>query len=93
MPAAWHRVGASGTLYHYLHHMERNRVLFAFRNFSDEALVVALAATVWRAIESVVEQYILKKPVLKPRSDAWRWLFTHRALLMAQRRRYAPHAN
>lgn len=91
MPAAWHRVGASGTPYHYLHHMERNRVLFAFRNFPDEALVVALAATLWRAIESVVEQVVLKKPVLKPRSDAWRWLLTNRALLSQHRSRCAPN--
>jgi GT2 family glycosyltransferase len=91
-PAAWHRIRASSTPYHYLHHMERNRVLFAFRNFSDEALVVALAATLWRAIESVVEQFILRKPVLKPRSDAWRWLFANRALLKAHRERCAPHA-
>lgn len=92
-PSAWHRVRASGTPYHYIHHMERNRLLFAFRNFPDEALVVALAATLWRAIKSVVEQVVLKKPVLKPRSDAWRWLIANRALLKAQRERYAPRSD
>jgi GT2 family glycosyltransferase len=91
MPAAWHRIRASSTPYHYLHHMERNRVLFAMRNFSDEALVVALAATLWRAIETVVEQFVLKKPVLKPRRDAWRWLIANRAVLIQQRARCAPN--
>jgi len=85
-PVAWHRVGASGNPYHYLFHMERNRVLFAYRNFTATALVLTLVATVWRAIKSVFEQVLLGKPVLKPRSDAWRWLIANRSVLALHRR-------
>ncbi|HTM46264.1 MAG TPA: glycosyltransferase family 2 protein [Polyangiaceae bacterium] len=89
-PAAWHRVRASGTPYGYLFHMERNRMLFAYRNFPAHALTLAWLEAGFRALKSVGEQVFLGKAVLKPRADAWKWLLTHRSVLRDHRNRYAP---
>lgn len=98
-PVAWHRVRASGNRYHYDFHMERNRLLFAYRNFSNTDLALTIASIVPRALETLAEDVArrtlgsrlktLSKSAgpdrVRARVDAWRWWLKHRALLNEHR--------
>lgn len=94
-PAVWHRVraGTSDSPYHYLYYMERNRILYAWRNFDApelEALRRTLGARIrrewfWRVLRGLLPMSVERAA----RGDAWRWYLQNRSLLDAQRRALA----
>lgn len=85
--AVWHRVRASTAAYpyHYFHHMARNRVLFAFRNFDAAPLEAVWRQAMWRFAEDVAQPW-KKDDETRARRDAGRWLRDNRAVLEAHRR-------
>jgi 2-polyprenyl-3-methyl-5-hydroxy-6-metoxy-1,4-benzoquinol methylase len=77
--------------------MERNRVLYAYRNFSDRGLRLAMRETMRRvksAMTSPAELWRMARgeDEARARLDAWRWLVANRALLREQRRFVAGDA-
>jgi GT2 family glycosyltransferase len=92
-PAVWHHVRASTAAvpYHYHHYMERNRILYAYRNFGSEEL---------RRIKTYLNKRILKTFLIQPfrlfrfkneesraKWKAWAWCVRNRRLLSEQRAR------
>jgi GT2 family glycosyltransferase/2-polyprenyl-3-methyl-5-hydroxy-6-metoxy-1,4-benzoquinol methylase len=93
-PAAWHRLRGSSTSWVYHHYMERNRLLYAFRNFSDRGARWAAAMTARQALRELTNVRNLwglarGEDVPRARAAAWRWLVENRDLLRAQRRHTA----
>lgn len=90
-PVAWHRVRASTASepYRYYYHMARNRLLYAYRNFDDASLRVALKKTVRGALSDFSkwpsDRLGSNHEERRARRDAYLWLLKNRALLKEQR--------
>jgi hypothetical protein len=87
-PAAWHRVRGSASSYTYHYYMERNRLLYAARNFSESAFRACVKATLRSAGSVILSARWLRRrdDELRARIDAWKWLWTRRGLLRESRR-------
>lgn len=99
-PAAWHRVRASTASdpYRYFFYMERNRLLYAYRNFDERSL----DAVVRDALRGAVSDFgrmpleaLGREPDvhLRARRDAYRWALSNRALLLEHRARTFDRAD
>jgi len=92
--AAWHRVRGGVTVapYRYHFYMHRNRLLFGYRHFDDEALEALLATARRRATNARVRSFLRigfrKADALRARRDAWDWAEQHRSLLLGERERF-----
>ena len=90
-PAAWHRLRASTNAepYRYFYYMERNRLLFAYRNFERDSLAKVVRSTARRAVSDFANwpKHALGKgdEAARARRDAYLWLVDNRALLDEQR--------
>ncbi|HJU83896.1 MAG TPA: glycosyltransferase [Holophagaceae bacterium] len=90
-PAVWHRVRASTAAfpYHYHFHMERNRLLYAWRNFEAaelESLERALRREIRRKLVFNFPKWMFSRKVeRRAKRDAWRWYLRHRPLLAEHR--------
>jgi GT2 family glycosyltransferase/ubiquinone/menaquinone biosynthesis C-methylase UbiE len=95
--AAWHRMRASATSSAYHYYMERNRVIYAHRNFSDRGLRSAIRATIAQAARELLNpmrliEMMRRDGEARARAAAWRWLVANRSLLREQRRTTRPSA-
>ena len=92
-PVGWHRLRASSNsrVYPYHFHMERNRLLLAWRNFPDDVLEAELRRTARRAADEWLSHPLAalagKDEERRARRDAWLWLLRNRPLLVRQRSR------
>ncbi|MBM4359610.1 MAG: glycosyltransferase [Deltaproteobacteria bacterium] len=90
-PAGWHRMRASSNsrVYPYHYHMERNRLLFAWRNLPEDLLNAELLRTTKRAARLLVSHpvggVLGKDEAMRAQRDAWQWVLRNRALLERQR--------
>ena len=92
-PAVWHRVRASTAdrPHHYYFHMERNRILYAWRNF-EPAELDHLRASLNKAIRRRRRKHPLawrwpRSVERQAEQDAWRWYLGHMEFLDAERAR------
>ena len=91
---AWHRVRGSSAPYRYFYYVQRNRLLFAYRNFSQPQLSALLRRT---ARDAMLEVAARPRALFgksddgddesRARRDAYRWALRNRALLADQRAR------
>lgn len=90
-PAVWHRIRASTAAqpYRYFYFMDRNRVLFAYRNFSDASLRLVMAKIVSRALSDLAHRPLRllrgDGDDIRARRDAYRWILQNQRLLRQMR--------
>jgi len=90
-PAAWHRLRASTARqpYRYFYYMERNRILFAYRNLSDPMLRGFVARTRKAALSELARHPLRliggRDDGARARRDAWLWALENRRVLEQQR--------
>ena len=88
-PAVWHRIRASSQPYRYFYFMDRNRLLLAYRNFSDTALRLVMAKTVSRALNDVTHRPLRMirgdGDDVRARRDAYGWILQNHGLLRRMR--------
>lgn len=91
-PAVWHRDRAStrDAPYYYHYYLERNRLLFAYRNLSSPNLRRLLAKTVLAAGRDAIwrprSPFGAGSEALRARRDAYRWILEHQPLLRVHRK-------
>lgn len=90
-PAVWHRVRASTAKapYHYYYHMERNRLLYAYRNFGVEELKKIRTVLARRVLGTSLSQlfrlFRFKNDESRAKWNAWVWCIRNRRLLQEHR--------
>ncbi|RYE90345.1 MAG: glycosyltransferase, partial [Myxococcales bacterium] len=86
--AVWHRVRASTASfpYHYYYHMERNRVLYAARNFDPRELASVYARVLGTLASDLRRPWVLRRDVARrARVDAALWVLRNLDVLHANR--------
>lgn len=94
--ATWHRDRASTAKqpYRYHYYLERNRILFAYRNLSDATLRSLLEKTATETLGRwalhPLRTFVAEREETRAHRDAYRWLLENRSRLAEHRAAAAP---